>query len=215
MTRLVRAVPHAEPRGSDYAALSERGVRRARLTPAWGLAIGEQRAPIRIQRRRTKGWTAPEGAVYVGRPTRWGNPFRPWQRPDGEWVVLDDNDVEYPTYRDGRFGALERAVDLYLTVDIQQLESPSAVDIRAALAGRDLMCWCRLDRPCHADVLLRIANTPVECTPWERCRLCRNAARCTADGQHAAAHAFLLQARPHHAEVGHVPDPPLPRTVSS
>jgi hypothetical protein len=30
----------------------------------------------RIQRRRTKGWRMPPGAVYVGRPTRWGNPFR-------------------------------------------------------------------------------------------------------------------------------------------
>ena len=31
--------------------------------------------PIRIQRRRAKGWRMPEGAVYVGRPTKWGNPF--------------------------------------------------------------------------------------------------------------------------------------------
>jgi hypothetical protein len=29
----------------------------------------------RIQRKRTKGWRMPEGAVYVGRPSRWGNPF--------------------------------------------------------------------------------------------------------------------------------------------
>jgi hypothetical protein len=29
----------------------------------------------RIQRKRTKGWRMPEGAVYVGRPTKWGNPF--------------------------------------------------------------------------------------------------------------------------------------------
>lgn len=32
-------------------------------------------APVRIQRKRTKGWRMPEGAVYVGRPTKWGNPF--------------------------------------------------------------------------------------------------------------------------------------------
>jgi len=31
---------------------------------------------VRIQRRRTKGWRMPEGAVYVGRPSRWGNPYR-------------------------------------------------------------------------------------------------------------------------------------------
>lgn len=31
--------------------------------------------PLRIQRKRSKGWKMPEGAVYVGRPTKWGNPF--------------------------------------------------------------------------------------------------------------------------------------------
>lgn len=31
--------------------------------------------PERIQRRRVAGWRMPEGAVYVGRPTKWGNPF--------------------------------------------------------------------------------------------------------------------------------------------
>ena len=33
--------------------------------------------PKRIQRQRTRGWRMPEGAIYVGRPTRWGNPFQP------------------------------------------------------------------------------------------------------------------------------------------
>jgi hypothetical protein len=31
--------------------------------------------PERIQRKRTKGWKMPAGAVYVGRPTKFGNPF--------------------------------------------------------------------------------------------------------------------------------------------
>ena len=30
---------------------------------------------IRIQRKRTKGWKMPENTIYVGRPTKWGNPF--------------------------------------------------------------------------------------------------------------------------------------------
>ena len=30
----------------------------------------------RIQRKRVKGWKMPENTVYVGRPTKWGNPFR-------------------------------------------------------------------------------------------------------------------------------------------
>ena len=39
--------------------------------------------PKRIQRRRTAGWRMPEGAVYVGRPSPWGNPFP----VDGEWIT--------------------------------------------------------------------------------------------------------------------------------
>ncbi|MGE2733815.1 DUF4326 domain-containing protein [Mycolicibacterium vaccae] len=33
-------------------------------------------------------------------------------------------------------------------------------EIRHELAGRDLACWCPLDDPCHADVLLDLANGP-------------------------------------------------------
>ena len=36
--------------------------------------------------------------------------------------------------------------------------SVTPADIRANLAGHDLMCWCPLDQPCHADVLLELAN---------------------------------------------------------
>jgi hypothetical protein len=31
--------------------------------------------PHRIQRKRTKGWCMPPNTIYVGRPTKWGNPF--------------------------------------------------------------------------------------------------------------------------------------------
>lgn len=30
--------------------------------------------------------------------------------------------------------------------------------IRRELAGKNLACWCPLDQPCHADVLLELAN---------------------------------------------------------
>ncbi len=35
---------------------------------------------------------------------------------------------------------------------------PPLEEIRAELRGKDLACWCPLDGPCHADVLLEIAN---------------------------------------------------------
>lgn len=39
---------------------------------------------------------------------------------------------------------------------------PGVDEIRAELAGRDLACWCPLDKPCHADVLLELANGSTE-----------------------------------------------------
>ena len=92
--------------------------------------------PRRIQLHRTKGWRKPEGAVVVARPTKWGNPF----------VVTDGDSARAAAlYEDW----LEHSVD------------PRAASLREdlhELAGRELACWCPPDRPCHADVLLRLAN---------------------------------------------------------
>ncbi len=43
--------------------------------------------PKRIQRRRVPGWRMPEGAVYVGRPSRWGNPWREDAKDAVWWAV--------------------------------------------------------------------------------------------------------------------------------
>lgn len=115
--------------------------------------------PERIQRRRTKGWTMPPGAVYVGRPTRWGNTW-----PVGD-IVSDGG----PRYYGRRYAYLDAAAATAVfrcwalgTV----ADTPDAKDFRAKvlaeLAGRDLACWCPLDQPCHADVLLEIANQPAQ-----------------------------------------------------
>jgi hypothetical protein len=97
------------------------------------------RAPHRIQLRRTRGWRKPDGAVVVSRPSRWGNPH-PFREPTAEErarvVALCRADLEN--------GRLDYTVD----------------DVRRELAGRDLACWCPLDHPCHADVLLEVANRP-------------------------------------------------------
>ena len=90
--------------------------------------------PKRIQRRRTKGWKMPVGAVYVGRPTKWGNPFTPGN--DRRWLV-------------GSYRKYLIANQAYQTDHRLPLEE---------LRGKDLACWCPLDQPCHADVLLELAN---------------------------------------------------------
>lgn len=92
--------------------------------------------PKRIQRKRTKGWRMPPNAVYVGRPTRWGNPYP----------------VEC-------FETLEQVMVLYWRFLTETpIGTELAAEVRAHLRGKDLACWCPLDRKCHADVLLEIAN---------------------------------------------------------
>lgn len=93
--------------------------------------------PVRIQRRRVKGWRMPPDTVYVGRPSKWGNPFTVER-------ALASGQCKCPMCRVVRF---EYALS----------ESGKKL-IRDKLAGKDLACWCPLDRPCHADILLAIAN---------------------------------------------------------
>ena len=136
--------------------------------------------PQRIQMRRTKGWRKPEGAVYVGRPSRWGNPFH---------IVDGMGDCLFEIGREGPCPSLSQeerdrmvraeAVRWYRhwldgismhqtefsrwrstnpTKPVTQRAPYTADDIRRELRGRDLVCWCPLDQPCHADVLLELAN---------------------------------------------------------
>ena len=116
--------------------------------------------PSRIQRQRTKGWRTPlcscgcgRKAIYVGRGSKWGNP----------WVVtgnlIKDADHDHLIAFDSHDEALRHAVSWYAEAIPNGWESvPMLKDIRAELAGHDLMCWCPAGQPCHADVLLDIAN---------------------------------------------------------
>jgi Domain of unknown function (DUF4326) len=45
-------------------------------------------SPRRIQRQRTKGWRMPAGAIYVGRPSPWGNPW-PIDGDMQPWLVAE------------------------------------------------------------------------------------------------------------------------------
>jgi hypothetical protein len=123
------------------------------------LAFTQQARPLRIQRRRVKGWHMPACAVYVGRPTKWGNPFT--RRRVINWDLGDYQDDRLAIWR-------EEAVALFRLWAAGALEStyyddpfwplsPCVLDFHE-LSGKHLACWCRLDQPCHADVLLALAN---------------------------------------------------------
>lgn len=112
-----------------------------------GNNVAESDRPQRIQRRRTAGWRMPPNTVYVGRPSKWGNPIRIGQRVKLCYQV--DTIVETAAQAVTIFEA--RANDRVAGFVFRRT-------VRRELRGKNLACWCRLDQPCHADVLLEIAN---------------------------------------------------------
>lgn len=114
----------------------------------------------RVQLRRTKGWRKPEGAIVVSRPTRWGNPndWRLDQPVYGPVVYADGERNDDPTrYNDAQ--RRQWSVDHYEAGVRQGWNGyPTVDEIREHLGGHDLLCWCPVGQPCHADVLLRLAN---------------------------------------------------------
>ena len=122
-------------------------------------------SPQRIQLRRTKGWRKPEGTIVVSRPSRWGNEFTIY--PDaltGRWWAEDYVDDLERMRRDTYATVVEArrvAAAAYFRVVLAGnglWGIPTIAEVRGRLAGRDLACWCPLDQPCHADVLLELAN---------------------------------------------------------
>ncbi|MGW1160407.1 DUF4326 domain-containing protein [Streptomyces sp. NPDC002519] len=118
--------------------------------------------PRRKQRRRTKGWRAPANSTYVGRGSKWGNPYTITRQ--GAFHTVTDSSTDGVIYSSGSdIDARRVAVSWYrVWLDGQR-------DLRAAarqqLAGRDLLCWCPLPEPgepdhCHAAVLIDLVNQP-------------------------------------------------------
>jgi hypothetical protein len=83
----------------------------------------------------------------VMRPYRWGNPFviRPDLAPGSK---INDRYIAVPTDKE----AVRRFRDDYMTPARRE-------EARRDLRGKDLACYCNLDAPCHADVLIEIANS--------------------------------------------------------
>lgn len=81
----------------------------------------------------------PSDAVYVGRPTKWGNPFKIGMNYQSRILNRQDS------------------IDAF---EDWLLHSDSGVKLLAnisELKGKNLVCWCS-PLPCHADILLELAN---------------------------------------------------------
>lgn len=121
--------------------------------------------PRRVQLRRVKGWRMPSNTVSVARPTVDGNPYRiglcvRWPPDFKQVIVIETNSQAVDAYRAAATDPIAGAV-------VRR-------SVKERLAGKNLACWCRLCpahaegkplgiacrdcEPCHADVLLEIAN---------------------------------------------------------
>ena len=77
----------------------------------------------------------PPNTVYVGRPSKWGNPF----------VVGED-------------GTATECVRLFAADVAHGSKVGFILDEVLQLRGKNLACWCKIGEPCHADILLELAN---------------------------------------------------------
>ncbi|MBS7698741.1 MULTISPECIES: DUF4326 domain-containing protein [unclassified Chelatococcus] len=115
--------------------------------------------PERVQLRRTKGWRMPPNTAKVDRSSGFGNPFRvvPATIAAGEqagtkewWVETDTAAWRFKTKAD----AQAASVRAFAATATDSLKDRA----RLALRGKNLACWCTPDQPCHADILLKLAN---------------------------------------------------------
>jgi len=113
--------------------------------------------PARVRLSRKKGWKLPPDTVSVARPGRWGNPFS--VAPDlAPGTPVGTRYTAMPTVAD--------AVAAYRRwIEGDPAGQAIAQQARRELRGKNLACWCPLDGPCHAEVLLDIANRPLEKDP--------------------------------------------------
>jgi hypothetical protein len=131
--------------------------------------------PIGIQRKRTDGWRMPANTIYVGRPSRWGNPFQ----AGAMFTSMNRMELEYdfsstpsPISSQNKWGcetvfgmcSHELGAEIAVLLFRRWLEHWGAkwpADFEKyiePLRGKNLACWCPPDAYCHRNVLLEFAN---------------------------------------------------------
>lgn len=144
--------------------------------------------PVRLQLSRRKGFdlqalslaTNGLAAVNISRPGKWGNPFD-FRRSEFCWAALsygcrgdrlgrqEASVRAFRSWIDPPFGRRTLSMEeqpklasakgeVALGPPVKAGEAPAKEDVRAVLRGKNLACWCKPGEPCHADVLLEIAN---------------------------------------------------------
>ena len=115
--------------------------------------------PKRIQRKRTKGWRMPPNTVAVARPSRWGNPFKIEDAREAGFVRDEAKGRRFVV---DCFRNWIRGSDQWWQGEESDRRRKWMQEHLPELRGKDLACYCPLDQPCHADVLLELANVHAE-----------------------------------------------------
>jgi hypothetical protein len=117
-------------------------------------------APVRVQLSRAKGWRMPPNTVKVDRSTPYGNP----------WKIVGPNEYRRLWWVQGPRADVEcssEAEAAALSLRKFRYYAETHPGLLAALRGKNVGCWCGLDRPCHGDIWLELAN-PVLQTEGDR-----------------------------------------------
>lgn len=111
--------------------------------------------PVRIQRSCQKKQVSPNGLpiIYVGRGTKYGNPFKLGERVGNEWRSVFDKNDSYIYLSKAK--VLKRKDALYLFGKYKSVEMST---FREANAGKNVSCFCRIEDECHGDILLKLWN---------------------------------------------------------
>lgn len=107
--------------------------------------------PQRIQLSRAKGLRMPENTVKVDRATKWGNPWGVGEVgiPNADEAVRRFRAAVIGFSSNGSMCEPQAHPDSYVGWIIANAP---------VLRGKNLACWCKPGAPCHADVLLELAN---------------------------------------------------------
>lgn len=119
--------------------------------------------PERIQLSRARGFNLQAHslslnglpAVVVARPGAWGNPHRVW-RDGGQWVVSSRGHEHHPVA--SRAEGIALAVAKHREDCLKAAPFYGSATAFLELRGKNLACWCKAEAPCHAEVLLQLAN---------------------------------------------------------
>ena len=121
----------------------------------------------RLQRKRVKGWRKPENSVIIDRTSKFGNPFKIM----GDMIYCDASHRRKILDKWVFFGMPIKGLEQQALVDLhrQWLKGETwdnkvkpcpytKEEIKKELAGKDLLCFCKEDQPCHGDNLITICK---------------------------------------------------------